>query len=199
MPYRYQTLTQEERERILLERKARRFPLHAPPHLMRDEGTYMITGVNFGHKPIMFSAERRSDFEARLIEKLQEIQARIYGWVILPNHYHGLWSVDKMDSLSRALKQLHGQTSREWNLLDHLVGKRQVWYRFSDRKIRGEDHFYRALNYIHFNPVKHGYVDSVYDWPWSSVHNYLEDWGRDWLREYWKRFRPDRMGKDWDD
>ena len=159
----------------------------------------MITGVNFDHKPIMFSAERRSDFEARPINKLQEIQARIYGWVILPNHYHGLWSVDTMDSLSRALKQLHGQTSREWNLLDDFVGKRQVWYRFSDRKIRGEEHFYRALNYTHLNPVKHGYVDSAYDWPWSIVHNYLEDWGRDWLREYWKRFPPEKMGQGWDD
>src|SRR5215813_4889472 len=104
-----------------------------------------------------------SKFSNYLINKLQEIQARIYGWVILPNHYHGLWSVDTMDSLSRALKQLHGQTSREWNLLDDFVGTRQVWYRFSDRKRRGEEHFYRALNYIHLNPVKHGYVDSVYD------------------------------------
>jgi putative transposase len=199
MSYQYRKLTQQERERVLLERKARRFPLHAPPHLMRDDGTYMITAANFNHRPIMFSPERRTEFEALLLEKLQDIQARIYGWAILPNHYHGLLHVNELDSLSHVIKSLHGQTSREWNLLDDLVGERRVWYRFTDRKIRNEDHFYRALNYIHFNPVKHGYVDSVYDWPWSSVHHYLEDNGKEWLREVWKKYKPERMGKGWDD
>src|SRR5262245_42544257 len=199
MAYVYRRLTPEELQRVLLERKARGFPLHAPPHLLRDEGTYLITAANYYHKPIMFSAERRTDFEARFLQKLVEISAKIYVWVILPNHYHSLMQVDKLEVFSQVIKQLHGETSREWNLADGLVGKRRVWYRFTDRKIRNEDHFFRALNYVHFNPVKHGYAESVYDWPWSSVHNYLDERGREWLRERWKMYKPERMGRGWDD
>jgi REP element-mobilizing transposase RayT len=61
-----------------------------------------------------------------------------------------------------------------------MTGRRKVWYSFRDRAIRDERHTYHALNYLHFNAVKHGYVESVsvgsvsvgsvsvgsvYDWP----------------------------------
>ncbi|HLG13882.1 MAG TPA: transposase [Blastocatellia bacterium] len=147
----------------------------------------------------MFSSERRTDFEARLLQNLREIDSAVFAWVVLPNHYHVLLEVRELDGLSSVIKGLHGKTAREWNLLDGLVGKRKVWYRFSDRKIRNEAHFYRALNYGHFNPVKHRYVESVYDWPWSSVHDCMEGRGREWLRDNWKHYRPDRMGRGWDD
>ena len=127
------------------------------------------------------------------------IQATLFGWTVLPNHYHVLLGIGVFDDLPPALKKPHGATAREWNTADGVVGKRRVWYRFSDRKIRNENHFYRALNYVHYNPVKHGYVRSVYDWPWSSVHNYLEVRGREWLREAWRENPPERMGRGWDD
>jgi putative transposase len=146
----------------------------------------------------MFSSERRTDFESLLLAALRDLQAQIFSWVILSNHYHVLLGIENLDPLSTVLKKLHGSTAREWNLADGVQGTRRVWYRYNDRKIRGDRHFYRALNYVHYNPVKHGYVASVYDWPWSSVHSYLEVQGRDWLREHWQRFRPDYIGRGWD-
>jgi putative transposase len=199
MPYQYQKLTSEERERVLSQRQARGFPLHAPPHLFRDAGCYFMSAANFEHRHLMASPDRRTYLEARLLQELQELGANIFGWVVLPNHYHVLLGVNELNKVSAAIKGLHGKTSREWNLADGLVGKRRVWYRFSDRKIRDDTHFYRALNYIHFNPVKHGYVESVYDWRWSSVHNYLSSSGRDWLRETLRNYKPDYMGQGWDD
>lgn len=199
MSYLYDKLSPEERERVLCRRRMLGYPLHGPPHPFRGPGCDLITGVNFEHRHIMSTAERRTEFEARLLECWRQIEAGIWGWVVLPNHHHSLLSVSTLDSLSLTIKQLHGTTAREWNLEDGPVGKRRVWYRFTDRKIRNEDHFYRALNYIHFNPVKHGYVTSVYDWPWSSVHGYLDAQGREWLRETWRNHPPDRMGRGWDD
>jgi putative transposase len=93
------------------------------------------------------------------------------------------------------LKHLHGSTSRAWNLEDGLTGRRKVWRSYRDRFIRKEHHCYHALNYLHYNPVKHGYVDSPYDWPWSSVHLYVETQGRKWLRDHWVR-HP--IGDAWD-
>jgi len=66
--------------------------------------------------------------------------------------------------------------------------------------IRDDAHYYRALNYIHYNPVKHGYVENTYDWQWSSLSLYYEDYGRDWLREQWNAHPPEKdFGRDWDD
>lgn len=200
MAYAYRKMTPDQRAEVLRQRREAGYPLHAPPHPFREAGRYLITAANFEHVPIITPPERSTDFEARLLAAMQAIMAEVYAWVVMPNHYHILLGVETLDLISAALKQLHGATSREWNLADGKTGQRQVWYRFSDRVIRNDAHFYCALNYIHYNPVKHGYVRDPYDWLWSSLPNYLEDRGRDWLRETWKTYAPsDDFGTGWDD
>jgi putative transposase len=201
MPYEYRKMTPEERAEVVRQRRERGYPLHAPPHPFRQAGRYFITAANFEHVHIMAAPDRRTDFEARLLSAMSSIEAEVFGWVILPNHYHMLIGVDSLDDVSAALKQLHGTTSREWNLADGQTGIRQVWYRFTDRVIRDDRHFYHALNYIHINPVKHGYVGDPYEWPWSSVHAYAEakGYGHEWLRAKWRAYPPGDFGKGWDD
>ncbi len=199
MKYEYRKMTPEEREDVLCQRRERGYPLHAPPHPFRQAGYYFITAANAEHAPIMSEPARRTEFETRLLEAMQSIQADVVGWVVLPNHYHILIGVGTLDSVSAALKGLHGSTSREWNLADGQTGKRRVWYKFADRLIRDEAHYHRTLNYIHYNPIKHGYSTEPYEWPWSSVHNYFDSQGREWLRETWKAYPPGDFGKGWDD
>ncbi len=61
----------------------------------------------------------------------------------------------------------------------------RVWqHRFWDHIIRDDDDLNNHTDYIHYNPVKHGFVTSPFDWPHSSIHRFLEmgnytlDWGR---------------------
>jgi len=54
-------------------------------------------------------------------------------------------------------------------------GERGLWQRrFWEHQIRDEADFHRHIDYIHWNPVKHGWVQQVADWPHSSFHAYLE-------------------------
>ena len=76
---------------------------------------------------------------------------------------------------------------------------RKVWYRYSDRLIRSERHHWASVNYIHYNPVKHGYVKKATDWPWVSAHEYLEAHGREWLAQTWTAYPVKDYGKGWDD
>jgi putative transposase len=199
MPYEYRKLTTQERNEILKQRRQRGYPLHAPPHPFRDSGCYLFTAVNYEHAPVMYSSDRRTEFENLLLNAVGSIQqAEIIGWVVLPNHYHLLIQLEMLDQISRPLKNLHGATSRAWNIEDHQIGARRVWYKYSDRMIRDESHLNKALNYIHYNPVKHGYVMGVYEWPWSSMWMYYEEQGRDWLRISWKKFPPGDLGEGWD-
>ncbi|MBI4670124.1 MAG: transposase [Chloroflexi bacterium] len=199
MFYQYRQMTPEERAQVVQQRRERGFPLHAPPHPFRHAGNYFITVVNYEHKPIMAEPARRSEIEARLLDELRPFEVDVNAWVVLPNHYHTLVSVKHLDLLSAALKQIHGATARAWNLQDGLTNQRRVWYKFRDRMIRDEAHFYHALNYIHINPVKHGYVQDPYEWPWTSLENYRMTWGRDWLNEKWTAYPPGDFGKGWDD
>ena len=63
-------------------------------------------------------------------------------------------------------------------------GERGIWQRrFWEHEIRDEKDFINHIDYIHYNPVKHGYVKSPADWSYSSIHKYIErdellhDWG----------------------
>ncbi len=199
MAYESRSLTDQERAELIRVRRARGFPLHAPPHPFRDGGAYLITAANYLHQPFLVLPERRSDLEARLCEALARAGIDLHAWVMLPNHYHFLIELPRLELLAPVLKRLHGGTSLEWNRAEKRPGRR-VWYRYHDRKIRNEAHFMQALNYIHANPAKHGYVKQAGKWPWSSLAAYREVEGLGWLADQWRQFRPaDDFGSGWDD
>ncbi|MNW16429.1 hypothetical protein D3C71_2152730 [compost metagenome] len=63
-------------------------------------------------------------------------------------------------------------------------GELGLWQRrFWEHRIRDEEDYQRHMDYLHWNPVKHGLVTRVHDWPWSSFHRlvregvYPNDWG----------------------
>lgn len=196
--YEYFNLTPQERSEILRIRKSQGYPLHAPPHPFRDEGYFLVTAATYQHAHILKTAERRTNFEVSLLHTFQELEADVKAWVVLPNHYHILVYTPEFGRIARSLKLLHGRTSREWNLADSTSG-RKVWYRYSDRKMRGERHYYAALNYIHYNSVKHKWVGSWRDWPWSSFPLYEKDYGPEWINENWQKYPVEDFGKGWDD
>jgi hypothetical protein len=54
--------------------------------------------------------------------------------------------------------------------------------------IRHGSHLWTRFNYVHNNPVKHGYVRQLEDWPFSSYHYYLRTKGEEWLQDCWPRY-----------
>jgi putative transposase len=151
MSYLYRKLTPKQKREIILFRRERDYPEHSPPHPFRDAGIYLISASCYNHMPVLESPFRRTEFEIMLFQEMSRTNSKIIGWTILSNHYHFLVDVDSLDYISETLRNLHGSTSRKWNLEDGTVGRRQVWYKFSDRLIRNETHMLCALNYIHFN------------------------------------------------
>ena len=64
--------------------------------------------------------------------------------------------------------------------------------------MKSDRHFWAPLNYVHHNPVHHGYVTRWQDWPFSSGGSFIEQWGHDRVIELWKEYTIDRYGKEWD-
>ena len=65
--------------------------------------------------------------------------------------------------------------------------------------MRSERHYFVTLNYIHNNPVKHGYVNQWGDWPYSSFSWYLQEKGREWLLDLWREYPVLNYGSGWDE
>ena len=196
--YDYSKLTLEERRAIIQDRAARGFPAHAPPHPIRDERFYLLTAACYQHVHHMRAPERRQQVQTALFEQFTLHGIAITAWVILPNHYHLLVHVSDFAALSHIFRAVHGPTSRAWNQADAQLGRR-VWFTFADRAIRSERHYATTCNYIHYNPVKHGYAQSPYDWAESSVHWYAATHGQEWLRSTWRAHPINNYGAGWDD
>jgi putative transposase len=196
MPYEYRKMSPEERKEIVQYRKEMGFPYHSPPHPVRQAGFYLITAACFEHAPILLTTNRRDAFETRLLSSLKQAEIGVDAWVILLNHYHILIEVADFEMIPTFIQRLHNGTSYEWNREDGCTGQRRVWLRYVDRYIRDEAHYFQAMNYIHHNPVKHGYVDNAYQWNWSSLNLYFEVEGREWLRQTWKKYPPNNHNFD---
>ena len=138
-----------------------------------------------------------SECESELLEICHKFGSELFAWCVLPNHYHLLILTDKINEFLTALGKFHGSSSYRWNGEDNARG-RKVWFRAIERSMRSERHFYATLNYVHNNPVKHGYVEKWQDWPFSSATEYLEKVGREKASLIWNEFPILDYGNEWD-
>jgi putative transposase len=145
--------------------------------------------------------DRSSDLLVREIDRLR----RAYGQAkakqpfeteaicILPDHIHALWSLPAGDSdfasrwmrikmnFSRGLPASTARSASKVARREKGIWQRRYW----EHVIRDDADFERHVDYIHYNPIKHGLVSRVTDWPYSSFHRYVErgilpaDWGGD--------------------
>jgi putative transposase len=197
--YNWKNLTQAEREEILKERKERGFPWHSPPHIQSESGQFHITAACYRHQHFIgASIERMEEFSRSLLSSLTENQIIVHAWCVLCNHYHLLVEHPSVKFIAGILGRLHGRTSFLWNGEEQQRG-RQVWHRCADRSMRSENHFWATLNYIHNNPVRHGYVDKWQDWPFSSAGEYILKEGLDRVKRIWNAYPLYEYGKGWDD
>ncbi len=195
--YNYRKMTEPQREDVVNTRKINKLPLHQPFHLIDGTlKTYLITAANYEHKHVMDDEERRSEFQDKLLAMSRNIDSEVYSWCVLSNHYHLLLKTE-IERFSKELSRLHRGTSIQWNKEDSIPG-RKIWYRFSDRAIRNESHFWATVNYINSNPVKHGYVNKADLWSCSSIHEHLENLGRQKMVKLWNDFPLNDYGKGWD-
>ncbi|MCG3141458.1 MAG: hypothetical protein HDKAJFGB_02743 [Anaerolineae bacterium] len=162
-------------------------PLHHPPHIYLDDTWYMLTGSVYRRERLLHPAGYKDLVRDQLKTLSQEFELQLAAWVILDNHYHVLLKSKVGTALSRFTARLHGRTSFEINNRDHKRG-RQVWHNYWDTCMRTERDYWTRFNYIHHNPVKHGYVKQMQDWEFSSYGYYLKHKGEDWLADTWMQY-----------
>lgn len=128
----------------------------------------------------------------------EEIRIRLFtidSAVILPDHLHMIWTLPPGDEkFSIRWSRIKGRFTRafiaaggEESVRSSSRVKREergVWQRrFWDHVIRDDREYGSLVDYIHFNPVKHGYVNCPHQWPNSSFERWVREgvFGRDWM------------------
>ena len=145
-----------------------------------EGNTYFITNVTCDRKPVLIDS---IDIFWESLNKVKlRMEFELVAWVILPDHFHLLLTPDKCtpsDILHR-LKLSFGSLYRK--RIELAEGR--IWQsRFWDHIIRNERDLNRNIDYIHFNPVKHGLAKSPFDYQHTSIHEYRSsgyyqnDWG----------------------
>jgi putative transposase len=111
----------------------------------------------------------------------QEHPFIVHAAVVLPEHLHCLWSLPAGDhDFATRWRLIKARFSRAIPPREQISssrrrkGERGIWQRrYWEHVIRNEEDLRRRLDYIHFNPIKHGYVTRAADWPYSSFHRHV--------------------------
>ena len=143
-------------------------------------GTYFFT-VNL--------ADRKQDLLVRYIDglrsalqtEMRRANFEILGFVVLPDHLHAVWRLPAGDAdysnRWRRIKTRFSRTIPKGEAVSESrqsKGERGIWQRrFWEHTIRDENDLRQHLDYVHYNPVKHGYVSRVADWPHSTFHGWV--------------------------
>ena len=155
--------------------------------------TYFFTVVTRERIPLL----SRPEFLSALRDAVRLVRAElpfgIVAWVVLPDHLHCIWRLPEGDwdyarrwsvikcKVSQATAELLPPASEASRLRRR---ESSLWQRrFWEHQIRDDDDLRKHVDYIHWNPVKHGCVLRAADWSHSTIHRYVSrgelpaDWG----------------------
>ena len=143
--------------------------------------SYFFT-VNLANRKQQLLTENLDNLR-QVIQKIkQQHPFKIEAIVILPEHLHAIWTLPENDAdYPKRWSLIKANFSRSLPKTERInpsrTAKRErgIWQRrYWEHQIRDDLDMQRHIDYIHYNPVKHGYVTQASDWPHSSIHRYIK-------------------------
>ena len=166
----------------------------------RERGaTYLFTVVAYQRRRILSDALARRLLREAMVHVRRSLPFDMLACVLLPDHLHCIWAMpDGDDDFPRRWRQIKERFMRAYlagggiglpvTSNQRSQGRRGVWQpRYWEHRIRDERDYLRHRDYIHLNPVKHGYANAPEQWPWSSFHRHV---ALGWLDPRWPGSSP---------
>ncbi len=172
-------------------------------------GTFFFTVVTHQRRPILTLDASRDSLHRVIRDIRKKRPFELLAIVLLPDHLHAVWTLPAGDAkyslrsaqIKEGFTRLHINSGGEEGRATASRSahrERAVWQqRFWEHTCRDEEDLKRCVDYVHWNPVKHGLARSVGEYPWSSFHRFVREgeYDPDWGREI--EF-PGRMGDGWE-
>ena len=162
---------------------------HRPAHLFVDNAAYFISAATYQHQKHLDVACK--DYHQKLLHQIfAQYQWQLAHWVILDNHYHLLCHSNKGVDLPKIMAKLHALSSQYIKAQTNIEGV--IWSNYWDYCPCNEREYNIRLRYLLDNPRKHGYVESLHDWKWSSFHQFFDKTGKKVLKDLFLEHREYR-------
>jgi putative transposase len=154
---------------------------------IRSGNTFFFTLVSHRRRPILCHPRMRDGLRRAIQDLRRNHPFSIDGWVLMPDHLHCIWTLPDGDAdfstrwslIKRSVSRLSRDLALDPDERSPSACKRRestIWQRrFREHLIRDDIDFERHLDYIHFNPVRHGYAGRAIDWPYSTMHRYVKE------------------------
>lgn len=167
---------------------------HNPPHLFLPNTKYFITGSTYHRKHYLNGDEPKYALFESMKKGFTNKDWIIEDWVILDNHYH-LMVNSPQDSteLGYIIKEIH-KFNALWikKNIQSARNEEKIWYNYWDTCITYEKSYFARLNYIWFNPVKHGYTDDPEKWIHGSYYYRMKN-EKEYLDKILKGYPFDKL------
>jgi putative transposase len=144
-------------------------------------GTFFFT-VNLRDRRLTLLAERADALRDIVHDVRTELPFVIDAMVVLPDHWHAVWTLPPNDAgYARRIQLIKARFTRHLvregiDIAKDTRGEYRLWQRrFWEHTIRDDRDFESHVNYVHINPVKHGHVARAIEWPHSTIHRYVEN------------------------
>lgn len=138
-------------------------------------GHYFFTLVTHERRPIFSNPKNVAHLKCALLQIKKKHPFSLNALIILPDHLHCLWKLPQDDQdFSTRWRLIKRHTSMGMKTIANHRNEKKIWQpRFWEHTIRDIDDWHKHLDYIHYNPVKHGLVKSPADWKNSSFHYWV--------------------------
>jgi putative transposase len=157
-----------------------------PTHLFLDQTPYFVTGAIYGKRPLLADAVLKNQLLLFIQKYFEKYGWELHHWVILDNHYHLLGKSSQGSHLPDIFRAIHSQMAV---IIRANTGcETPVWWNYWDYCPRGEADYYIRLNYLLSNPIKHGFVTNLADYPHSSFPAALAEIGREQLAQQFRAY-----------
>ena len=157
----------------------------------RANSLVFLTNSTKNRRPFLESTQTMELLFATM-RNVQRIHPfRLFAYVFLPDHFHWLLYVDdEVGDFSKVMHSVKRNFTLAYKRELGITKSQQIWQaRFWDHMIRNANDLENHFNYIHWNPVKHGYVSRPEDWPYSTYTHWLQ---RGYYRAGWGHEDDDR-------
>lgn len=135
----------------------------------------MVQGIN---KEYIFETNEEKDKYLELLRKYyKQFETNIIAYCIMNNHVHMMLYSEKIQNISKFMKQVNSTYAMYYNKKKDRVGYVIYRDRFKSLPIMTREQMYTCMKYIHMNPVKAGIVEKEEQYKYSSYHDYLNQTG----------------------
>lgn len=152
---------------------------HRPLHLFLPNSQYFVSLTTYRKRRILDNPRKKEIVLESLFKAVKKYPINLIAWVILDDHLHVLIFAKDSKAIPSFIRYLTSRSSVMINKVNQSSNRN--FYQYRDRLIRDEKDFFTKLNYIHYNPVHHHYVESPEQYGFSSYKEYLEKMGEEWL------------------